>query len=41
MFDKEIIPKNIIGKGYKIIPINPATTDILVSKCALQPNITS
>jgi hypothetical protein len=35
MFDSEIVPKYIIGKDYKIIPVNPATTDVLVNKCTL------
>jgi predicted CoA-binding protein len=37
MFDNEIIPKYIIGSNYKVIPVNPATTDVLVSKCSLEP----
>jgi hypothetical protein len=37
MFDNEIAPKYIIGSGYKVIPVNPATTDVLVSKCSLEP----
>ena len=39
MFDDKIVPKYIIGKGYKITLVNPTTTDVLVSKCTLQPNI--
>jgi hypothetical protein len=35
MFDSEIVPKYIIGKDYKIIPANPATTDVLVNGCTL------
>jgi hypothetical protein len=35
MFDSEIVPKYIIGKDYKIIPVNPATTDVLVNECTL------
>ena len=35
MFDSEIVPKYIIGKDYKIIPVSPATTDVLVNKCSL------
>ena len=35
MFDNEIVPKYIIGKDYKIIPVSPATTDVLVNKCSL------
>ncbi|HEY6885548.1 MAG TPA: hypothetical protein VI278_16055 [Nitrososphaeraceae archaeon] len=36
MFDPQIGPKYIIGSGYKIIPVNPATTDVLVNPCGLQ-----
>ena len=39
MFDNEVIPKYIVGKGYKIIYVNPATTDVIVNKCTLQTNI--
>jgi hypothetical protein len=35
MFDNEIVPKYIIGKDYKIIPVSPATTDVLVNGCTL------
>ena len=35
MFDSEIVPKYIIGKDYKIIPVNPTTTDALVNRCSL------
>lgn len=35
MFDSEIAPKYIIGKDYKIIPVNPATTNVLVNRCSL------
>jgi hypothetical protein len=35
MFDNEIAPKFIIEKDYKIIPVNPATTDVLVNRCSL------
>jgi hypothetical protein len=35
MFDNEIVQKYIIGKDYKIIPVSPATTDILVNRCSL------
>jgi hypothetical protein len=35
MFDNEIVPKYIIGKDYKIIPVSPATTDVLVNQCTL------
>jgi hypothetical protein len=37
MFDNEIAPKYIIGSGYKVILVNPATTDVLISKCSLAP----
>jgi|SRR6187200_3353181 len=39
MFDNEIEPKYIIGSGYKVIPVNPATTDVLISKCSLAPAV--
>jgi hypothetical protein len=35
MFDSQIVPKYIIGKDYKIIPVNPSTTDVLVDGCTL------
>ena len=35
MFDSQIVPKYIIGKDYKIIPVDPATTDVLVNQCNL------
>jgi hypothetical protein len=35
MFGSEIVPKYIIGKDYKIIPVSPATTDVLVNGCTL------
>ena len=35
MFDSENVPKYVIGKDYKIIPVNPATTDVLVNRCSL------
>jgi hypothetical protein len=37
MFDNEIAPKYIIANGYKVIPVNPATTDVIISKCNLVP----
>ena len=37
MFDSQNVPKYIIGKDYKIIPVNPATTDVLVNRCSLTP----
>jgi hypothetical protein len=41
MFDSEIVPKYIIGKDYNIIPVSPATTDVLVNGCTLAPQGTS
>ena len=35
MFDGQIAPKYIIGKDYKIIPVSPTTTDVLVNGCTL------
>jgi hypothetical protein len=35
MFDSQIVPKYIIGKDYKIIPVSAATTDVLVNRCSL------
>ena len=35
MFDSQIVPKYIIGKNYKIIPVDPATTDVFVNGCTL------
>jgi hypothetical protein len=35
MFDSQIVPKYIIGKDYKVIPVNPATTNVLVNICSL------
>ena len=35
MFDSQIVPKYIIGKDYKVIPVNPATTNVLVNRCSL------
>ena len=35
IFDDKIMPKYIIGSGYKITPVNPTTTDVLVDKCNL------
>ena len=35
MFDSQIVPKYIVGKDYKIMPVNPATTDVLVNRCSL------
>jgi len=36
MFDHEIAPKYIIGRDYKIIPVDPTTTDVRVNRCNLQ-----
>ena len=35
MFDSEIVPKYFIGKDYKIIPVSPSTTDVIVNGCSL------
>ena len=35
MFDSEIVPKYIIGKDYKVIPVSRATTDVLINRCSL------
>jgi hypothetical protein len=35
MFDNEIVPKYIVGKDYKIIPVSPATTYVIVDGCTL------
>ena len=35
MFDSQIVPKYIIGKDYKVIPVNPTTTDVLMNRCSL------
>ena len=35
MFDSQTVPKYIIGKDYKIIPVNPTTTDVMVNRCSL------
>jgi hypothetical protein len=35
MFGSEIVPKYIIGKDYKIIPVNPRTTDVIANRCSL------
>jgi hypothetical protein len=31
----------IIGKDYKIIPVDPATTDVFVNGCTLEARVTS
>jgi hypothetical protein len=41
MFDSQIVPKYIIGKDYKIIPVDPATTDVFVNGCTLEARVTS
>ena len=33
MFDDETVPKYIIGPGYKVIPVNPTTTEVMLSSC--------
>jgi hypothetical protein len=35
MFDSQIVPKYIVGKDYKIMPVNPAATNVLVNRCTL------
>src|SRR5919198_1188975 len=37
MFDSQIVPKYIVGKDYKIMPVNPAATNVLVNECTLAP----
>jgi hypothetical protein len=41
MFGSEIVPKYIIGKDYKVIPVNPATTDVFVNGCTLTARTSS
>jgi hypothetical protein len=41
MFDSQIVPKYIIGKDYKIIPVDPTTTDVFVNGCTLAAQVTS
>ena len=41
MFDSQIVPKYIISKDYKIIPVDPATTDVFVNACTLAARVTS
>jgi hypothetical protein len=41
MFDSQIVPKYIIGKDYKVIPVDPATTDVFVNGCTLEARLTS
>jgi predicted CoA-binding protein len=33
MFDEESVPKYIIGPGYTVIPVNPTTTEVMLSSC--------
>jgi hypothetical protein len=33
MFDEESVPKYIIGPGYKVIPVDPTTTEVMVTSC--------
>lgn len=33
MFDEETMPKYIIGPGYKVTPVKPTTTEVMVSSC--------
>ena len=33
MFDEESVPKYIIGPDYKPIPVNPTTTEVMVTSC--------
>jgi hypothetical protein len=33
MFDTENVPKYIIGRGYKDIPVNATTTEIMITSC--------
>jgi hypothetical protein len=33
MFDEESVPKYIIGPGYKVIPVNPTTTEVMLTSC--------
>jgi hypothetical protein len=41
LFASEIVPKYIIGKDYKIIPVDPATTDVFVNGCTLEARANS
>ena len=41
MFDNQIVPKYIIDKDYKIIPLDPATTDVFVNGCTLAARVTA
>jgi len=33
MFDEETVPKYLIGPDYKIIQMNPKTTDVMITSC--------
>ncbi len=33
IFEHEGVPKYIIGPGYKVIPVNPTTSEITVTSC--------
>ena len=33
MFDEDSVPKYIIGPGYKVIPVNPTTTEVMFTSC--------
>lgn len=33
IFDEESVPKYVIGAGYKINPVNPTTTEIILMIC--------
>jgi hypothetical protein len=35
MFDSQTVPKYIIGEDYKITPVGPTTTDVLINRCSL------
>jgi hypothetical protein len=41
MFDSQIMPKYIIGKDYKVIPVDPGTTDVFVNGCTLEARVTA
>jgi predicted CoA-binding protein len=34
MFDKESVPKYIIGPEYNVIPVNPITTEVMLTSCS-------
>ena len=33
MFDEDSVPKYVIGPGYKVIPVNPTTTEVMLTSC--------